>query len=171
MRKGFTLVEMIAVIAVLAIVSVTFAGLFTTIITDIPRSFRVIQTNTTLLNMLNQMRDDVAAAKNLPELFGEYRTNDEMLLVELEDGIICYKLNGDEITRCKLPVKQETENKETRVWLVPHAKVEWRVWRQNSRGYALEIKTYIEHKVRGHWERKMANSHLYFVGAIEVGLK
>jgi len=30
----------------------------------------------------------------------------------------------------------------------------------------VEVQTHIEHKIRGeHWEKKMANSHLYFVGA------
>ena len=171
MRKGFALVEMLAVIIILPFVLVVLAGLFTTIISDIPRSYRVIQANTSLLSMLRQMQGDIDAAKQLPESFGQYATDDELLLIKLADGMICYQLKDDKVLRRKLTNTQEGSGGGTAVWSVPHAKVEWQVWRKDSGGYAVQVKTHIEHKVRGNLEKKMANSHLYFVGAFREVLK
>ena len=171
MRKGFSLVELLVAMVILSFVSVVLAGLFTTIISDIPRSYRVVQVNTTLLSMLKQMRSDIDAAKGLPESFAEHTTNDELLLIELADAMVYYQLKDGKVLRRKLTNTQQGGSENTTVWLVPHAKVEWQVWKKDKGGYAVEVKTHIEHKIRGHWEKKMANSHLYFVGAFREALK
>jgi len=165
MRKGFTLVELLVVIIVLPFVMLVLDGLFSTLIRDIPRSYRVVQENTSLLSMLDQMQQDIDKAKGLPESFGEYTTSDKLLLIELTEGMICYQLKDDKVLRCKLMDNQQSNALEQKVWSVPHAKVEWQVWRKDRGGYAVEVQTHIEHKVGGHWQKKMANSHLYFVGA------
>jgi len=165
MRKGFTLVELLVVIIVLPFVMLVLDGLFSTLIRDIPRSYRVVQENTSLLSMLEQMQQDIYKAKGLPESFDEYTTSNILLLIELAEGMICYQLKGEKVLRRKLTDNQQNNALEKTVWSVPHAKVEWQVWRKNRSGYAVEVKTHIEHKVQGHWEKKMANSHLYFVGA------
>ena len=174
MRKGFTLVEMLVVIIVLPFVMLVLDGLFSTLIRDIPRSYRVMQENTSLLSMLEQMQQDIGRAKGLPESFDEYTTSNKLLLIELAEGMICYQLKDDKVLR----LRTRDEGRGTRdasivnrlssvsqSWSMPHAKVEWQVWRKDGGGYAVEVKTHIEHKVQGHWEKKMANSHLYFVGA------
>ncbi len=174
MRKGFTLVELLVVIIVLPFVMLVLDGLFSTLIRDIPRSYRVMQENTSLLSMLGQMQQDIDRAKGLPESFDEYTTSNKLLLIELAEGMICYQLKDDKVLR----LRTRDEGRGTRdasivnrlssvsqSWSMPHAKVEWQVWRKDRGGYAVEVQTHIEHNVQGHWEKKMANSHLYFVGA------
>jgi len=168
MRKGFMLVEILVITIIIPFVSVVLAGSFKTIISDIPRSCRVVQANTSLLGMLGQMRKDIDAAKGAPESFAGYTTDDKMLLIELPDGVICYQLKDGEALRRNLSRQirpHEISGEDTKVWSVPHAKVQWLVWRKDGRGYAVEVKTHIEHEIGGRWEKKMANSHLYFVGA------
>jgi prepilin-type N-terminal cleavage/methylation domain-containing protein len=165
MRKGFTLVEVLVVLAVLPFLMIVFGGLFNTLIKDIPRSHRVVQENTSLLSMLDRIQKDIDKAKGLPESFGEYTAGDKLLLIELAEGMICYQLKDDKVLRHKLTDNQQSNALEQTVWSVPHAKVEWQVRRKNGGGYALEVQTHIEHIVQGHLEKKMANSHLYFVGA------
>ncbi len=166
MRKGFTLVELLIVIIVLPFVMIVLGGLFSTLLRDIPRSYRVMQENTSLLSMLDQMQQDINKAKGLPESFDGHTTNDEMLLIELADSVICYQLKDEKILRRTLTDNKQSNALEQKVWSAPHAKVQWKVWRKGTNGYAVDVKTYIEHKVRGgHLQKKMANSHLYFVGA------
>jgi len=179
MRKGFTLIEVLVVVIVLPFMMLVLDDLFRTLIKDIPRSYRVVQENTSLLSMLEQMQKDIDKAKGLPESFGEYTTGDKLLLIELAEGMICYQLKDEKVLRHKLTDNQQSNSLGQTVWSVPHAKVEWRVWRKDRGGPptagfdrypallgAVEVKTHIEHKIRGeHWEKKMANSHLYFVGA------
>ena len=163
MRKGFTLVELLVVIIVLPFVMLVLDGLFSTLIGDIPRSYRVVQENTSLLSMLEQMQQDIDKAKGLPESFDEYTTSNKLLLIELTEGMICYQLKDNKVLRRKLADNQRKNALEKTVWSVPHAKVEWQVWRKDRGGYAVEVQTHIEHKIQGRWEKKMANSHLYFV--------
>ena len=121
--------------------------------------------------MLKQLRKDVEMAKQLPDSVGEYTTGNQLLLIELTDGVVCYQLENDKIIRRKLVDTQKDNSMETAVWSVPQAKINWQVWRKQGRGYALEIKTYIEQNTRGHWQKKMANSHLYFAGGFQKMLK
>ncbi len=187
MRKGFTLVEILIVVIVLPFMMLVLDDFFRTLIKDIPRSYQVVQENASLLSMLEQMQKDIDEAKGLPESFDEYTTGDKVLLIELAEGMICYQLKDEKARQRRLLNRTQrcwvrrklTDNQppfllsqestgalEQTVWSIPNAKVEWQVWRKDGDGYAVEVKTHIEHKIRGeHWEKKMANSHLYFVGA------
>lgn len=163
MRKGFTLVETLIVVMTLPFVALVLDGLFNTLLTDIPRSCQVLQDNTTLLNMLQQFQQDIDAARALPDSFAGRSTNDKLLLIELAEGMICYQLEDGRVLRRRLTDIQQG-GEEARVWSMPNAKVEWRVWRQDGYGYAVEVKTHIEHRLRKKLPEKMANSHLYFLG-------
>ena len=165
MRKGFSLVEILVVIMILPVVFVMLDGLFSTLLDAIPRSYRIAQENTTVLNMLENMRQDIDKAKSLPDSFGGQPASDELLLIGLADAVICYQLRDGQVLRRRLTETHENNAEETRLWSLPHAKVQWQVWRKDGIGYAVEVKTHIEHHPRGHQEKKMANSHLYFVGA------
>jgi len=166
MRRGYSLVELVVAMAIVSSVSIVLAGLFTTIISDIPRLCGVVQENTSVLNMLEQMHDDIDVAEGLPESFAEYTTDKSLLLIELPNGIVCYQLKDGKVLRRRLPAAQEQYEEETKVWSVPNAKVEWQV-RRNDSGGSVEVKTCIEHHVRGCSEEKMANSYLFFAGAFQ----
>ncbi len=163
MRKGFTIVEVLMVVITLPFVALVLDGLFNTLLTDIPRSARVLQDNTTLLNMLGQIQRDIDAAKALPDSFAGHTTNDRLLLIELAEGMICYQLEEGRVLRRRLTDTQQGRE-EARVWVMPNAKVEWRLWRRQGHGYAVEVRTHIKHRLRKKLQEKMANSHLYFVG-------
>jgi prepilin-type N-terminal cleavage/methylation domain-containing protein len=165
MRKGFTLVEMLIVIMTLPFVALVLDGLFNTLLTDIPRSCRVLQDDTTLLSMLQQFQQDIDAAKALPDSFAGYSTDDKLLLIELAEGAICYQLEDGRVLRRRLTDTQQGRE-EPRVWSMPNAQVEWRLWRQQGHGYAVEVKTHIKHRLRKKLQEKMANSHLYFLGVL-----
>jgi len=127
MRKAFSLVELLTVMVVFAAVSVALAALFATIITDIPKSYHVVQENTSLLSMLGQMRKDIDMAKALPHSSAGYTMDDELLLIELPEGLICYQLKNGEVLRRRLTEAQKDPGEDTKVWSVPNAKVEWRL--------------------------------------------
>jgi prepilin-type N-terminal cleavage/methylation domain-containing protein len=166
MRRGYSLVELLVAMFLVSSVSIVLAGLLTTIISDIPRLCGVVQENTSVLNMLEQMHEDVDAAKELPDSFGEYTTDKNLLLIQLPQGIVCYQLKDGKVLRRRLEAAQERYEEETKVWSVPNAKIEWQVRRNDRDGCAVEVKTCIEHHVRGCPEEKMANSYLFFVGAL-----
>lgn len=151
------------VVITLPFLFVIMDGLFRTLLAEIPWSWRIAQENTTVLNMLEQMHQDMDKAKGLPKSFAGRTAGDGLLLIELADGVICYQLKDGQVSRGKL-TKDGAEG--TRVWTAPNAKVEWKVWAENGQGYAVETKTSIEYKNRGQWIRKMAQSHLFYLGVL-----
>ena len=171
MRKGFTLIKALVLIMVFPIVMFFMTRLTTTIIRDIPASYRIIQTNTSVLNILEQMRRDVESAEALPESFGEYTTNDQMLLIASANGMIGYQLEDDKIVRRRLTNAHPGVDEDTIVWPVPNAKVQWRLHQKGGDAFAVEVKTCIEQRTSRRLQEKMANSHLYFVVAFGESLR
>lgn len=171
MRKGFTLIEMLVVIIVLPVVFLIFNGLFKTIADEIPWSHRIVQENTNLLSMLGQIQQDIDEAKGLPKSFAGQITSDKILLIELAEGVICYQLKEGQVVRHKLTDTPQDKTEEPRIWSIPHASIQWKVWERNGQGYAVETNTHVEYKRRGQWKMKMAHSHLYFAGAIGKELR
>ena len=171
MRKGFTLVEMLIVVVVLPFVFLLFDGLFKTIIGEIPVSVRIIQENTSLLSVLRQIQQDIDQAKDLPKSFAGQTASDQLLLIELSEGVICYQFKDGEISRHKLTDAPQGKAEEPRIWPIPHANIEWKVWERNGQGYAVQTNTHLEYGRRGQWVKKMAHSHLYFAGALGKELR
>lgn len=167
MRKGYLIIQLLVIIAVLVIVSLPLARLSTATLRDIPMSYRMIASNTSILNALEQIRKDVNAARGFPESFDDYTANDETLLIELANDTICYQLKNDELLRRKLANTKTGGDEETESWSIRHGKIQWRLQRKDDKDYAVEIRTCIEQKIEGHLEKKMANSHLYFIGAYQ----
>ena len=146
MRKGMTLIEMLVVIAVIPFVLIILDGLYQTILRDIPRSSRVVQENTTILNMLKQMQKDIDAAKGLPKSFAGHTSNDERLLIAMANGVISYQLKNGQIARRELTDTRQDKAKDPIVWSAPNATVQWQVWRKAGAGYAVEVKAFIKLK-------------------------
>ena len=171
MHKGFTLVELLTLVIVLPFVFLLFDGLFKTLIGEIPMSERIIQENTSLLSVLREIQQDIDHAKSLPKSFAGQTASDHVLLIELSEGIICYQLQDGLVIRQQLTNALQDKAEEPRIWPIPHAKIEWKVWERNGRGYAVQINTHLEYGRRGQWVKKMAYSHLYFIGALGKELR
>ncbi len=166
MRKAYALVEVLIVVMTLPFVLVVLDTVFRDIVIDIPRASRVVQENKTLVNMLNHLCSDIDQAVELPESFSERTSDDKSLLIKLKDGIVCYQLGQDEVTRCTLTGDKDIDSANMRVWSLPTAEISWRLWRENDNGYAVEVKSYIRLKLREKYQKKMANSHVFFPGVL-----
>jgi len=166
MRKGFSLIELIVIIAILPFILIVIDGLFATMFTDVPKSWNTIQDNSVLLNMLRQMQQDVDTAKDLPQSIDGYTAGDELLLIEQADKVIHYQLKDNYVYRYEFSDNQQIPN-DTRYWLLPKAKIKWQVYRQDGQNYAVEIQHHSEYTLRGHLIKKMENSHLFYTGILE----
>lgn len=167
MRKGFSLTEVLVVVIVLPFMILILDGLFKTLIKDIPRTHKLLEENTILTIMLDRIQQDIDKAKGLPDSFGGYTASNELLLIELADSVICYQFKDGSVLRRKLTDNKQNDTKEEIIAKIPHTNITWQVWRKGQNGYAIEVQTSIEYKMRGkHLEKKMANSHLYFVGTL-----
>jgi hypothetical protein len=164
MRKGYLLVEILVVLAVMAMVGGIFDRFWRTFAFDLPRDSRLIQENITLNNVVSHIRADVVSAKTLSEsVNGPDEPN--TLLMKMPDGVISYKFSNGRILR-SFTRGTTGITADDIVWLVPHSWIEWQVWNKGKAGYAVEVKTCIENKNFGQTRKKMANSNLFFAGAL-----
>jgi len=171
MRKGYSFYEILLLIVIIPFVFLLFDGLFKTLVSEIPWSIRISNENTTLLHMLSQMQKDTDRAKGLPLSYLGQTPNDRQVLIELPEGVFSYQLKDGRVLRQKLTETGQNDTENPIVWLLPHASVQWNVWAENNRGYAVETNTCIEHKKRGQWKKKMAHSYIYFAGALGKELR
>lgn len=156
MRRGYLLVEMLTVIAIFTSLSIVFAGLFRTLLRDIPQVQKISQTNTTIRHVLAQIRDDVDSATGI-SLSGD---ESKSLLLQEKNCIVRYQLAGNKLFRTV-----SDNSGETKIWLLPYAVIDWRVRSKGGRGYGLEIQTVLEHTVDGRRQRNFAGSYIFFTGA------
>lgn len=163
MRKGYLLVEILVILFVLMLVSVTLGRFFRTLAYELPRDSRLVQESCVLNNVVSRIRADVASAKVLSESVGD-SAEPVSLLMKLPDGVVSYKFNDGRILR-RGAGAPDTASGDT-IWSVPHGRIEWRVWHRDQTGYAVEVRTCIEDKDLGHIRRKMANSYLFFAGTV-----
>lgn len=126
MRKGFYIVELLVVLAVLAMVSVTMRRFFRTLAYELPRGSKMVHENSRLLNVVKHIRTDVASARALPASFDDYSA-DDVLLIELPEAVILYELADDRIHRRRLKGTEEDLSEDT-VWSIPHGKIQWHIW-------------------------------------------
>jgi hypothetical protein len=169
MRKGYLLVEILVVLAVMAMVGGIFDRFWGTLAFDLPRDSRFIQENITLNNAVSHIRADVVSAKTLSEsVNGPDEPN--TLLMKMSDGVISYKFINGRIFRSFVGGATSAASGDM-VWSVPHGQIEWRVWNKDKTGCAVEVSTCIEDKDFGHIRKKMANNNLFFAGALSEAAK
>ena len=163
MRKGFTLIEVLVIVVVTPSVALALGSLFATLVRDIPQTTRVLQQNTTVLNLLGQLRRDMDRAVGLPEQWENKRTNDQTLLIEVPDGVVSYRFGEGEVLRTSSPPDGQAAPGDERVWKIPKAIVTWRPWKRNDAAYAVEIHSHVQQRVRACMREKLAGSHVFFI--------
>ncbi len=165
MRKGTSLVEMLAVILAIAVLMLPLAKMTRTTAEEIPRSYRTANANTSLLSALRQMRRDINRAAEFPKSYGDFSNDSRTLLIQLPDGCVCYRLDGRELIRYNLTDSDSGKWEQSQVWTVPKAIISWRLLRNGDRAFAVELQKHIVHRSGDVIEKKLANSYVFFAGA------
>ncbi len=159
MRKGFNLVELLTVLAVLAVITIPLYRLFKIMVYDIPKSCKLIECNTSILDVLKCIGKDVGSATEFPKSLGKYTADDKCLLIKQQDETICYLIEQGTISRIAIG---KEGGKST--WQIPDGRIEWQVRQGNGAGRAVEIKKYVELKKYKGTEKRMESSYVYFAG-------
>ena len=165
MRKGFSLIELLILIMTIPILMVFIDRFFGTLISQTPRIWNNVQQNTTLINMLGQLQNDIDKATDFPESKADFTSSDKLLLIEQPDALIGYEFGDKKIVRKILTGSLENASRQ-KTWVLPDAKIEWKIFKKNGKGYCLEFHNRIEYPKSNGLENQMPNSHLFFIGAL-----
>jgi len=160
MRKGYTLTEILVVLVIMMVLALPLSRLSKVVIYDIPRSMKLIQCNTSLLNAVQCIRRDINSADAVAT------PKDKSLMIEQDGKKVCYLFEQGTIIRT---IIGDEDSKD--VWQVPFGKIEWQVWEKDGKGYAVEIKKYVELKRHNNTDKKMENSYVFFPGAFREAVQ
>ncbi len=166
MRKGFTIIELIVVVTILPIAMLVISKMFNTFMLEIPKSYKIANENTVLLNLLKRFQQDIDQARQLPESIGGNTVSDNLLFIERPDGVICYKIEAGRVHRYVLSDAGDIPDKSKDFWVLPKTNIQWKILERDGRKNAVEVQTYIEYNVHGRFEKRLANSHLYCIGVL-----
>ena len=169
MKKGFMLMEVLVVIAVMPLVMVVISGIFVTFLRDVPRDTRLLEENIRLLDMAECLARDLDQAVALPASIGVFHSDDSVLLIALPDEAVCYQLQDGIVVRTVLGTDDPEDADAVRTWPLPNAVIAWQSRRAGEQAYAVELRTHLQQRVAGRTFDKFANSYLYFVNALGKG--
>ena len=158
--------EVLVMLSLMIVVMLVSTKQLRLLIADIPRAERDLQTNVSTHHMLRGLRRDVEQANALLQNPGGESIASNCLLIKSDSGNICYEFKDGQVIKRKMTPEPNSPGETSEVWSLPQVKIKWKLRRHNSRNHALEISTSIEREVLGNWERKLRNSHIFFVGAI-----
>lgn len=161
-RPAMSLMEMLVLIALFVVITDFALRMIRTFAGDVPRSYRDFQTNVTVQDMLRQLREDVEAGRDIRRMPNDDETASPVLAVTLPDGVVFYEFCPDKVSRG--PTVGDPNEIPLHTWPVPQAVFEWQVLARDNQAYALEITTAIERIILARLERKLRNSHVFFVG-------
>lgn len=168
MRKAFTLMEVLVLVTVAPLMMVVVSGIFVTFIRDVPRDTRIVQQNTTVLDLLRQVQRDVDGATELPGEFNGTVAGDRVLLIRGSDVVVCYRFEGAGVARTVLK-GQGADPNDSRVWRMPNAVMTCRPRVQDGKARAVEIQSHMEVKIAGAIRKSLANSHVFFLQGLGKG--
>ena len=166
MRRGMSLIELLAVLPMLLAVMLVFSGLFYTSLEDVPKLQQVANVNGVLSHMLERLQRDVDEAESLPESASGKTAGEKLLLIRSPSGVIYYEVKAGEIIREDLTAEAARETKRTYTWPVPGAKVSFRKWQSSGSPYAVEVRHAVEYSKQKYSEDKLANTRVFYLASI-----
>jgi hypothetical protein len=161
-RPGISLTEMLVMLALLGIITDAAFRTVRVYGGGIRRSYRDFGTSMNINDMLRQLRRDVESARHLQQLSGDDEAANPVLAVTLPDRVVFYEFQPDKVAR-GLTVGDPNEPS-LRIWPSPQTVFEWQVLARGDRVVAIEITSAIERVILDVPERKLRNSHVFFVG-------
>ena len=167
-RGGWTLIEIVTVVGVLAVVVGITAPIFKVLLTELPEARQAVEVNRGVRLVLWRLRDDLDAGRSLPAAAGEVKSGPRRLLIETPEGVVCYEQAPGTVTRRTLAAA-EAEQASPVVWRVPGAEIDWQARRAGGRAVGVEVRTCVVQRVGGRVLRKLANAHVLFLGAAGGG--
>lgn len=158
--KGFSIVEMLTICAILVVLLFLLVKPTRALFVDMNHTHKDFNANSTVHDMLRKLQKDIESADSLRQDPGDPNA----LLLKGSEGQIRYKFAGEKVTKTVVDKITKSNGGES-VWTAPHAVIKQRLWQRDGKVYAVEVTKSIERKVLGKWEKKLANSYVYFVGA------
>ena len=161
MKKAFSLVEVLVILFTVPIALLLVSHILVALLRDMPSDVRLLQQNTSVLDMTRRLAEDMDRAEALPASSGTLYSDAQTLLIQLPDAIACYRRIDDGVTRT-LVGHAEADH----TWHVPDATIDWQLWEREDHAYAVELRTHLQRQLGDQSLERFANAHVYFIDGI-----
>lgn len=162
MRRGMSILELMASIALLAILLAVSAPMIRDLAVEPPRALHASQTHRLLGDMTLALQRDLRQATDLPQAAGSAQADERNLLIEQGPEVLHYQVRDEGIYRSRLGPDGPAEG--TDFWPAPDAEVRWTVRREAGRPIAIEVRTAVLVSRNLRTTPALANSRVLFVG-------
>jgi len=157
--KGYTIMEMLAVLAALVVMMALLTKPMHQIISELPRSYKDYQTLTQTLHMLKHLQEDVEHSDHLSVIEMDPRISSNLLILKQAGGLVSYCLaDGKVVRQSNLPRDRKED-----VWELPNVYLKWIVWKNEQGPIALELAVWNERPILGQSKQKFQQTHVYFI--------
>lgn len=158
--KGYTLIELLAVVAILFTIIGISGGVFGSLAGEAPRVRRAIEANRQVSRMIGRLRADVAAARSLSLTDAPPETAE--VRIEVADGLIRYQRGDGRIIRRELDA--DGAERARQGWPVGWATIRFAVRCEDGAPNALDVVTWFTRSAEGGNLKTLRNAHVLFVG-------
>lgn len=166
MRKGFMLVEVLLMLAIVAALSGALAAVFRTALWEIPHSLRLVQAHKSLISAVERIGRDISEARSIPPGSTGRETGKNRLLIELSGQTVFYEVQDDRVTRTVVNAGANGGAGEKTAWSIPYGRIRWVPLNTEAGRPALELKTWIEYRQSGEATKRFENTRLCFIGSL-----
>lgn len=158
-RKGFTLIEILMLLSIITVLMFVTTGPTRTLIRDIPRLQKDIETDTVISNIVKTMSKDIEAATDAELIEPDAEDAIGTLSLKTDHGNIFYDFKDEQVMRSVSSVDEDPS-----IWKIKYGNINWQT-NQIDEYKTVEIKTSIQRKIDGKVKNMLKKSHLYFIGA------
>jgi hypothetical protein len=159
MRKGYLLVEILVVLAILVVISIPLNKFIRLLAFDVPKSARRIESNTSLLNLLNCMQFDIVSACRV------HTAGKNMLIMQMADETVSYTFSEDKTIRSTTDSNMLPDE-----WVIPGGRIDFEIQQVNDTP-AVSVTKYVEAKTYRGIEKKMEETYLFFPNVFDGAKK
>ena len=169
-RRGMTLVEVLACVGLLTVLAAVTGPMFVRMCRQLKGADETVSEAAAIRDMVQTLREDMAGARSV-DIAPDPSDVPGALIIELADRTVYYTSRGDRWVRGRWDNERpvDPDEEELNSWPIPNARIEWALWRDGERAYAVEIRTAVMQEGASGPRPCLANAHVLQVGGIEGG--
>jgi type II secretory pathway pseudopilin PulG len=158
-NRGFLLTEMLVQLAVMSLILFLSLEPIRMFVHDFQQTNQDYQTQYTVRNMMDTLREDVHTAQSITIVESDPRTGGTVLCLQREDNVLVYQLTDGVVSRRSLSAAPGLDLD----WSLPRLRMDWSPrYDSDGRIQSLEITTWIERMVLRKNRSFLKNSQILF---------